>query len=71
MEPDHRLRHGSGSRLAPLHVQIGDKEDIQALTPSPEPLNHAVSFPHPPPRRGLCHRFGHSLLPWAVPGAGQ
>ena len=83
MEPDRHLRHCSGSRFAPALVHIGDKEDIQALTPSPEPRNHAALLPRARPRRGLCLRFGHSLPPavsWtrgtrgaagALPGVGR
>ena len=63
MEPDRHLRPCSGSRFAPAHVHIGDKEDIQALITSPEPRNHAVLSPRARPRRGLCIRFGHSRPP--------
>ena len=49
MEPDRHLRPCSGSRFAPAHVHIGDKEDIQALTPSPEPRNHCAAGDIPVP----------------------
>ena len=49
MEPDRHLRPCSGSRFAPAHVHIGDKEDIQALMTSPEPRNHCAAGDIPVP----------------------
>ena len=60
MEPDRHLRPCSGSRFAPAHVHIGDKEDIQALITSPEPRNHCAAGDIPVPAGTFLYRRGHS-----------
>ena len=60
MEPNRHLRPCSGSRFAPAHVHIGDKEDIQALITSPEPRNHCAAGDIPVPTGTFLYRRGQS-----------
>ena len=60
MEPNRHLRPCSGSRFAPAHVHIGDKEDIQALITSPEPRNHCAAGDIPVPPGTFLYRRGQS-----------